>query len=157
LLVGLEKSDFLADAISRMRANLATRSDVQSLLLYQELWYLEVNRDATGEEFLRVQQRIREDLKRLQGLEAGRQVRLTELIARGYSEIGDRDTFRDMFDKDTSWSGRWAAVIGEMQEWNKTNPVPSADAPAEKRTAYWENRLRMSESLIKRMPENPSL
>ena len=45
----------------------------------------------------------------------------------------------------------------KIQEWNKENPVPPTDAPAEKRTAYWENRLRMSESLIGKMPENPSL
>ena len=41
LLVSFGDSDFLTDTVRRMRLNLATRSDVQSLLLYQNLWYLE--------------------------------------------------------------------------------------------------------------------
>jgi hypothetical protein len=45
----------------------------------------------------------------------------------------------------------------KIQEWNKVNPVPPPDVPAEKQTAYWENRLQMCESLISKMPENPSL
>jgi hypothetical protein len=157
LLTALGNSDFLADAIGRMRANLATRSDIQSLLLYQDLWFLEALRGATGEDISKVQQRIREDLKRLQSFEASRHGRLAEVIRGGYFDVGDRVTFRDLFDKDTSLSGRWGAVMGEMQDWNKANPVPPDDAPAEKRTAYWESRIRASESWVKRMPENPSL
>ncbi len=157
LLTALGNSDFLADAIGRMRANLATHSDIQSLLLYQDLWFLEAIRGATGEEITKVQQRIREDLKRLQSFEASRHGRLAQVIRGGYFNVGDKDTFRDLFDKDTSSSGRWGAVMGEMQEWNKANPVPPNDAQAEKRSAYWESRLRVSESWIKRMPENPSL
>ena len=157
LLVALGNSDFLADAIGRMRTNLATHSDIQSLLLYQDLWYLEANRSATGEEISKVQQRIREDLKRLQSFEASRRGRLAQVIRGGYFDVGDKDIFRDLFDKDTSSSGRWGVVMGEMQEWNKANPAPPRDAPAEKRTAYWESRLRVSESWINRMPEDPSL
>jgi hypothetical protein len=157
LLVALGNSEFLADAISRMRANLATRSDIRSLLLYQDLWYLEALRGATGEEISKVQQRIREDLKRLQSFEASRHGRLAQVIRSGFFDVGDGVTFRDLFDKDRSLSGRWGAVMGEMQEWDKANPVPPNDAPAENRTAYWESRLRASESWIKRIPENPSM
>jgi hypothetical protein len=118
---------------------------------------LEALRGATGEEISKVQQRIREDLKRLQSFEASRHGRLAQVIRSGFFDVGDGVTFRDLFDKDRSLSGRWGAVMGEMQEWDKANPVPPNDAPAEKRTAYWESRLRASESWIKRIPENPSM
>ena len=157
LLVALKNSDFLADAIGRMRSNLATHIHIQSLLLYQHLWYLEAIRGATGEDGIKVQQRIREDLKRLQRFEGSRSGQLAEVIRGGYLEAGDRETFRDLFNKDTSSSGRWGAVMLEMQEWDRANPAPSNNAPAGKRAAYWENRLRMSESWINKMPENPSL
>lgn len=157
LLVSFENSDFLTDTVRRMRSNLATRSDVRSLLLYQNLWYLEDIRGASGEESSKVQQRIREDLKRLENFQSGVRGQLAAAIRSGYLHIDDKDTFAKLFDKDTSWSGRWGAVMLKIQEWNKVNPVPPPDAPAEKQTAYWENRLRMCESLIGKMPENPSL
>jgi hypothetical protein len=157
LLVSFENSDFLTDTVRRMRSNLAQRSDVQSLLLYQNLWYLEDIRGASGEDSSKVQQRIREDLKRLESFESGVRGQLAAAIRSGYRQIDDVDTFAKLFDKDTSWSGRWGAVMLKIQEWNKVNPVPPPNAPAEKQTAYWENRLRMCESLIGKMPENPSL
>ena len=157
ILVSFGNSDFLTDTVRRMRLNLATHSDVQSLLLHQNLWYLEAIRGTTGEEFSKIQQRIREDLKRLEGFESGRQEQLAAVIRNGYRDIDDVDTFAKLFDKETNWSGRWGAVMLKIQEWTKENPFPPTDAPAEKRTAYWENRLRMSESLIRKMPENPSL
>jgi hypothetical protein len=157
LLVSSANSDFLTDTVRRMRLNLAKRSDVQSLLLYRDLWYLETIRRATGEEFSKIRQRIQEDLKRLEGFESGSQGQLAQVIRSGYREIDDVDTFAKLFDKDTSWSGRWGAVMLKIREWTKENPLPPTDAPAGKRTAYWENRLRMSESLIGKMPENPSL
>jgi hypothetical protein len=157
ILVAFSNSDFLTDTVRRMRLNLAARSDIHSLLLYLPLWSLEARRGAAGEEFSKIQQRIRGDLKRLEGTESGRREQLAEVIRSGYRQIGDVDTFKELFEKDTSWSGRWGAVMLKMQEWNKENPAPPADSPAEKKTAYWENRLRMSESLIDKMPENPSL
>jgi hypothetical protein len=157
LLVSFGDSSFLSDSVRRMRSNLATRSDVQSLLLYQNLWYLENIRGASGEEFWKVQQRIRADLKRLEGFEAGVRGQLATAIRSGYRQIDDMDAFAKLFDKDTSWSGRWGWVMLKIQEWNKVNPVPPSDAPAEKQTAYWESRLQMCESLIGKMPENPSL
>ena len=157
ILVAFKDSDFLADTVRRMRLNLATRSEVHSMLLYLHLWSLETRSDATGEEFSKIQQRIREDLERLEGVESDRREQLAEVIRSGYRQIGDLDTFRELFEKDTSWSGRWGAVMLEMREWNKENPVPPVDASAERKTTYWENRLRMSESLIDTMPESPSL
>jgi hypothetical protein len=157
LLVALKNSAFLTDAIGRMRSNLAAHTDIQSLLLYQHLWYLEAIRAATGEDGITIQQRIRKDLKRLQRFEGSQSGQLAEVIRGGYFDAGDRDAFRDLFDRDTSSSGRWGAVMLEMQEWNKANPAPSNEAPAEKRAAYWESRLRMSESWINKMPENSSL
>ncbi len=157
LLVSFGDSSFLSDTVRRMRSNLATRSDVQSLLLYQNLWYLEDIRGASGEESSKVQQRIRADLKRLEGLEASARGQLAAVIRSGYRHIGDVDTFAKLYDKDTSWSGRWGSVMLKIQEWNKANPVPPPDAPAGEQTSYWENRLQMCESLIGKMPENPSL
>jgi hypothetical protein len=63
-LVALENSNFLADAVRRMRVNLAAQSDTQSMLLYNDLWYLEAIRGATDEQFSTVQQRIKDDLER---------------------------------------------------------------------------------------------
>jgi hypothetical protein len=157
LLVGFGNSDFLADTVRRMRLNLAKRSDIQSLLNYQNLWYLETFRGATGEENSKIQQRIREDLKRLESLETGPQAQLAAVIRSGYRNIDDVDTFDKLFDKDTSWSGRWGAVYSKIQEWNKENPLPPPDATAEQRTSYWETRLQMSETWIGKMPEDPSL
>jgi hypothetical protein len=157
LLVALGNSDFLADAIRHMRANLAARSDTQSLMLYQELWYLEAMRGATGDEIAKVRQTIKDDLKRLQSLSAEWQRQLATVIRSGYMDIGDRETFRDLIEKDSSESGRWGAVMLEIQEWNTQNPVPLDSAPTEKRAAYWENRLRMSDSWIKRLPEDSSI
>lgn len=100
---------------------------------------------------------IREDLKRLESFEPGARGRLAATIRSGYRKIDDVDTFANLFEKDTSWSGRWGAARLKFQEWSKANPVPPPDAPAEKRTTYWENRLRISESLIGKMPEDPYL
>lgn len=157
LLASFGDSSFLTDAVRRMRSNLATRSDLQSLLLYQNLWYLEDIRGASAEELSKVQQRIRADLKRLEGFGAGTCQQLAATIRCGYRQIDDIDTFAKLFDKDTSWSGRWGAVMLTIQEWNMANLAPPPDASAEKQTTYWENRLRMCESLIGKMPENPSL
>lgn len=157
LLVALRNSDFLTDAIRRMRTNLGARTDIQSLLLYQHLWWLEAIRGAGAEDAVKTRQRIREDIKRLEALDGSLSGRLAEVIRGGYFDVGDLGTFRDLFEKDTSLNGRWGTVMTEMQEWNHANPVPSNDAPAEKRTAYWESRLRASESWIGKMPESPSL
>jgi hypothetical protein len=140
-----------------MRANLAARSDTRSLMLYQELWYLEAMRGATGEETAKVRQTIKDDLKRLQTLDAEHQRQLATVIRSGYVDIGDRDTFRDLIEKDPSESGRWGAVMLKIQEWNAQNPAPPDSAPAEKRAAYWESRLQMSDSWIKKLPEDPSI
>jgi|WetSurSiteA1Bulk_404760.scaffolds.fasta_scaffold03500_3 hypothetical protein len=157
LLVSFGDSSFLSDTVRRMRSNLATSSDLQSLLLYRHLWYLEDMRGATGEQFSKTQQRIREDLKRLESFEPGARGQLAATIRSGYRQIDDVDTFAKLFEKDTSWSGRWGAARLKLQEWNKENPVPPPDAPAEKQTNYWENRLRISDSLIGKMPEDPYL
>jgi hypothetical protein len=157
LLVAFGNSDFLADAIRRMRANLAARSDMRSLMLYQELWYLEAMRGATGEETAKVRQTIKDDLKRLQTLDAERQRQLATVIRSGYADIGDRETFRDLIEKDRSETGRWGAVMLEIQEWNAQNSAPPDSASAEKRAAYWENRLRMTDSWVKKLPEDPSI
>jgi hypothetical protein len=156
-LVAVGNSDFLSDALKHMRANLALSSDIQSLLLYQELWYLEAFRGATGEDFAKIRQRIQEDLKRLQSLDIAQQRQLAAVIRGGYLAIGDRETFRDLFEKDTSSSGRWGVVSLGMQEWDKQNPLPGEGASGLERTAYWENRLRISDSWIKKMPEAPAL
>jgi len=108
IMVSFGDSDFFSDTVRRMRSNLATRSDIQSLRLYQNLWYLEARR-ITGDEFFKVQQRIREDLKRLEGIESGQREQLAEAIRSGYRQIGDVDTFANLFDKDTSWSVHWGA------------------------------------------------
>jgi hypothetical protein len=160
LLAGIGGNcDLFTDTVSRMRSNLSARFDVLSLLLYQNLWFLEMERSATGEEFTQVKQRIREDLKRLEGFESssGPREQLAAVIRSGYRQINDVNKFATLFDKDTSWSGRWGAAMLKLQDWTRENPAPLTDAPAEKRSAYWNSRLQMSESLIAKMPENPSL
>jgi hypothetical protein len=160
LLTGLGgNANLFGETAPRMRSNLAARSDVLSLLLYQNLWNLETERSATGEDLSPVRQRIREDLKRLEGFESspGPREQLAQVIRTGYRQIDDVNKFATLFDQDTSWSGRWGAVMLRIQEWTNANPLPSAEAPAEKQIAYWKDRLRMSEAWIAKMPENPSL
>jgi hypothetical protein len=157
LLVSLEDSKFLASAVRRMRTNLAMRSDIRSLLLYRDLWYLEGVRGAGREDASVVQQKIKEDLNRLQMLEPGRRTQLAEVIRSGYLSIGDRDTFQNLLNKDTGLSGRWGSVALKMREWDKDNPAPSGDAAPDRQNTYWKGRLRILDSLIERMPENPSL
>jgi hypothetical protein len=157
VLVSIGNSEFLKNAIRRMRANLAKSSDLPSLLLYRNLWYLEVVRGASGDEFSNIQQRIREDLKRLQSLDYGWRPPIAQIIASGYFQIGDDKIARDLAEKETSWGGRWATIMLEIREWNEKNPIPAQNAPAEKQAAYWESRLRISNSWINRLPDNPSL
>ncbi|MBZ5498258.1 MAG: zf-HC2 domain-containing protein [Acidobacteriia bacterium] len=155
-LISIGDPEFAADTLRRMRAILATRTDTPSLLLYQELWPMEMIRQAPGEDPAAVDMRIGEDLKRLRGLEAGRSVDLRLLVRVGYQMIGDAETARSMLARDTSYDGRWAYVIQEMtRDWPAKNPAPKAEAPAAAKAAYWESRLRMSDSWIQRLPEDP--
>lgn len=156
-LAALGNSDFLVDAARRMRANLAGRSDIQSLLWYGDLWALEVLWGATGQELTKVQQAISDDLKRLRSIVPDPQGDLGGIIRGGYKIIGDMETYRDLLKKDFSSNGRVNAINLEIEDWNAQNPVPPNDASAEKRTAYWEIRLRMCDSWVNEMPENSSL
>ncbi len=157
LLGGWEDSDFVAESIRRMRSNLAARSDIPSLLLYDRLWQLEWVSGLTREEITRVQEKIKDDLKRLRGLDAADQPEVAELIRLGYRMINDKETSCDLAKKDHSYIGRWDLVRMEIKDWNEKNPVPPDNAAAEKRIAYWEKRLKASDSWINRVPENPSL
>jgi hypothetical protein len=157
LLGDLEHSDFFTDAIGRMRKNLATRSDMPSLLLYSDLWFMEARMRVTGEEITEIQQTIRDDLTHLRSLEPEPQGELASLIRVGYGIIGDWETSRDLLKKNRSSSGRWSTVSFEIKDWNAQNPVPPGNAPAEQWTAYWESRLRACDSWIKELPESSSL
>jgi hypothetical protein len=157
LLVSLEDSRFLADTVKRMRTNLGMRSDIRSLSLYRDLWYLEAVRSGSHEDPSVVLQRIKEDLNRLQMLESARREQLAEVIRSGYLTLGDKDTFRSLLNKDSTWSGKWGSVSLQLREWDKENPMPSIDAPTQKSNAYWGDRLKVLDSLIEKMPENASL
>jgi len=157
LLGGLEDPDFLAETVSRMRSNLAARTDIPSLLLYDRLWQLESAGAPTRQEMTRVQEKIKDDLNRLRSLGAADQPEVAELIRLGYRMIGAKETAFGLAQKDPSYMGRWDLVRMEIKDWNEKNPVPPHNAAAAKRMAYWEKRLKASDSWINRVPENPSL
>lgn len=86
LLAFVENSTFLADTLKRMRELLAVRSDTRSLLLYQEIWYLESIRQSSGGGAIQGRQRIGEDLKRLRTLEGRQDCRVRSASAQWLSD-----------------------------------------------------------------------
>ncbi len=157
LLGSLRDSDFFTQATKRMRSNMAARTDIPSLLLYDHLWLLESFGGATGEESSKVREEIKSDLERLRSLEAANLPEIAELIRLGYSIIGDRKTSYDLAKRDTSYLGRWDVVRMEIKDWNEKNPFPPDNAPEETKESYWIKRLQASNSWIRKVPESPSI
>ena len=155
VLIPIMDGDFLRLVVGRMRDLLSQRQDTSSVMLYGQLWYLEGGRHTTGLDIAQVRKQMSADLKRLQPLAALKPAQFRTVLRGGYHEVGDYAASRSLFLGDMSYEGRLQSTAGDMDDWNAKNPKPAADAPDEARTAYWESRLKASETWIKKAPQVP--
>lgn len=151
-LRSVEPSEFLTQAIERLRRLLQARSDPEAVGYYTTLWSLEFRvKPPTDHDALRKQ--VSEDLKRLRAIDPGRNQTYYYVLQEGYKLTNDAE------------GGTWAdeqarrrfprqSYRSARDEFLKTNPYPKPTDPPEQRKAFFDAYVKASAEWVKQSPDD---
>jgi len=154
----LDRSDVLAGYMKSLRQSLSGKADQILLPLYSYLWRLELKHVLPGE-IEACRERIREDLKFLEGLDPSRFPTARSLIIQGYNQIGDKAALDKLLERNSQFSSidSFLLFTRARAEWSQANPRPFPTAGAEEQTVYLIKQLQFLDQWQARIPEHMPL
>jgi len=135
-----------------LRARLESSTDPDDIKNYDDLWTLEFKLKPVPEH-AQVRQRVAEELKRLRAKNLNTKEWLSVLQS-GYKMAGDKenrlwaeDEMARLFPKSS------AARQAIQSRWRDEHPYPKSDDPPEKKQAYYQAALKVTDEWIKLWPD----
>ena len=148
-----DDKELMGEFARKLRARLDSSSDPDDINNYDNLWTLEFKLKPVPEH-AQVRQRIAEDLKRLRAKNFNTKEWLSALQA-GYKMVNDKegrlwaeDELARLFPK----SSATQRVI--QSRWHEEHPYPKPEDPAEKKQAYYQAVLKVTDEWIKLWPDD---
>jgi thiol-disulfide isomerase/thioredoxin len=153
LLSRSDDKELIGEFAGKLRARLESSTDPDDVKDYDSLWTLEFKLKPVPEH-AQVRRRVAEDLKRLRAKNLNSKEWLTALQA-GYKMAGDKqgrlwaeDEFARLFPN----SSATRSVI--QSRWREEHPYPKPEDPTEKKQAYYQAVLKVTDEWIKLWPDD---
>jgi len=148
----LDDKVFLASHAAKLRASLATRTDIEAIEAYQTLWSIEFKARPMSE-YDALRKQVGEDLKRIRALNREDKRDWYYTLEEGYKLA------RDQMQADWASDERQRRLpqpweLASMSKWFKDHPRPEIDDPAEKKRAYYNELLKQTDAWLKERPKS---
>jgi hypothetical protein len=149
-LRGLDDKDFVRQSAVHLRQILEPRTDSDALSSYTTLWSLEFSAHPASE-YDGLRKQVSADLTRLRALNLENSRQWWYALEEGYKLTNEQ--------KESDWAADESArhfpsawSLPESTQWFKVHPYPASDAPAEKKTAYFNELLKQTNGWLKQRP-----
>jgi hypothetical protein len=149
-LAGIDDKDLQRTYAAKLRTMLASRSDPEAGGAYTTLWSLEFKAHPPSE-YEPLRKQVGQDLERLRQLKLEDKHQWYEALEEGYKLVNDQkqsDWAEDQ--EETRFPQPWS--LPAMTKWGKDHHYPSEDAPADKKRAYFSDRLQQTAQWLKERP-----
>ena len=153
LLSRSEDKELIGEFARKLRARLESSTDPDDINNYDNLWTLEFKLKPVPEHS-QVRQQVAEDLKRLRAKNLNTKEWLSALQS-GYKMAGDKEgrlwtegELARLFPKSS------AARQMIQSRWREEHPYPKSEDPPEKKQAYYQAALKVTDEWIKLWPDD---
>jgi len=158
LAMQLDRSDILVAYIKNLRERIAGKEDEDLIPLYYYLWQME-SKSALPEESAELKDRIKGDLKFLEGLDFNTYRSVPPLLMRGYEQIGDKAAMDKLSARQPQLSSTdgLSLFFRARADWTRANPAPPPNADPGEQTVYYKKQLQFLDLWENRIPDNITL
>lgn len=145
--------ELMADVAQRLRTRLETATTNDDLGQWDNLWSLEFKLKPVPEH-AQLRQQIAEDLKRMRAQNLNSKEWFLALQT-GYKQAGDKENQRWVEDEMVRLFPNFNSARRTIQNrWHEVHPYPKPDDPSEKKQAYHQANLQITDVWLKQWPDD---